>query len=221
MSAIVDYKSKYLALRQRYQEDVEVSFRLGYEQGTQDSQMQQMQDQQQQLVDQQAQQAQMEANGMGGDAGQENQDPNAQGAQVQDDSRGVGQQTGAAGAPQGMNGTQLDSHIGELEGLMAKTDYGTDQWETLKKSIDNLKSIKVTLDLNKNAVLIKNIASNLRKSTVIGGRAKHNLAPAAKTAISMQHKIVSELMDTWSKEEKGLPTEISKILQAEGLSKKE
>ena len=61
----------------------------------------------------------------------------------------------------------------------------------------------------------------MKKPVVFAGRAKHNLSAPAKEAVSTQHKIVSELMDTWDKEEKGLPTEISKILQGEGLAKKE
>jgi len=225
--SVVNYKDKYLQLKQKFMESVDVAFRLGYEQGAQATQMQQMQQQSQQIADQQAQQAQMEANGMGGQQpGQDdNQDPSQPGAQIQDDSRGVGQQTGAAaGAPagqSGLGGSELDQHIGQLEGLMAKTEYGTEQWETLNKSITNLKSIKVALDLKKNEQLIKSISSNIRKPLVISGRAKHNLNQPAKEAITMQHKIVNELMENWEKEEQGLPTEISKILQSEGLSKKE
>ena len=224
----VNYKDKYLQLKQRFQESVDVAFRLGFEQGTMAAQQQQMQQQQQQMADQQAQEAQMAAQGMGGESGQDpgqsGQESGQPGAQIQDDSRGVGQQAmGADGnSPQpGMGGSELDQHIGQLEGLMAKSEYGTEQWETLKKSLEGLKSIKVTLDLKKNEQLIKSIGANLKKPLVFSGRAKHNLSAPAKAAVNMQYKIVNELMDTWEAEEKGLPTEIQKILQGEGLSKKE
>lgn len=222
----INYKDKYLQLKQRFMESVEVAFRLGYEQGAQATQMQQMQQQQQQVADQQAQAAQMAANGMGGQPGQDDgsQDSNEPGAEIQDDSRGVGQQTGAANGgaqPQDMGGSELDQHIGQLENLMAKAEYGTEQWETLKKSIDSLKSIKIAFDLKKNEQLIKSIGANLKKPFKFSARANHNLPSHSKEAMSMQHKIINDLMDTWSKEEQGLPTEISKIIQSEGLSKKE
>jgi hypothetical protein len=195
-------------------ESVDVAFRLGYEQGAQSAQMQQMQQQQQQIA---AKQAQMDTNGINDNQVQDG----SNGAQIQDDSRGVGQQTGAAGAPQGMSGSELDNHINELEGLMQKSEYGTDQWETLKKSVDNLKAIKVKMDLSLNQDLIKSIGRNLNKPLVITGRAKHNMSDNSKNALTLQHKIVGEIMDTWTKEEAGLPTDIIKILQTEGLSKKE
>lgn len=226
----VNYKDKYLQLKQRFMESVDVAFRLGFEQGTQAAQMQQMQEQQQQIADQQAQQAQMAANGgqpgqpgqddgMGGDPSQGNPTQGgAPGAQIQDDSRGVGQQTGAAG---GMGGSELDQHIGELEGLMAKSEYGSQDWEVLHKQISICKSAKLQADMKKNEILIKSIGTNLRKPLKLNPRANHNMAHPAKAALSLQQQIVGGIMDTWEKEEKGLPTEISKILATEGLTKKE
>lgn len=224
----VNYKDKYLQLRQRFEESVDVAFRLGYEQGAQAAQMQQMQDQAQQMADQQAAEAQAAAQGGigpdgqpvgGGAPGQEGEQP---GAQIQDDSRGVGQQAAGSG---GLNagGSELDQHIGELEGLMAKAEYGTENWEVLKKSLDGLKNIKVSIDLKKNEVLIKSIGENLKKKKplVLNPRAKHNLNDNSKAALSLQHKIVEGIMDTMDKEAKGLPTQISEILRSEGLSKKE
>lgn len=207
-------------------ESVDVAFRLGYEQGAQQAQMQQMQEQQQQIADQQAQEAQMAANGMGPDGqpqpGQEGGQPGQPGAQIQDDSRGVGQQAQGTGGMQA-GGSELDQHIGELEGLMAKAEYGTENWEVLKKSLDGLKNIKVSFDLKKNEALIKSIGENLRKKKplVLNPRAKHNLGEPQKAALSLQHKIVGDIMDTWDKEAKGIPTQITEILQSEGLSKKE
>lgn len=226
----INYKDKYLQLRARFEESIDVSFRLGFEQGAQAAQQQQMQQQAQQVADQQAQAAQLAAGGQPGAPGQEAQpeqdpsqpsQPSQPGAQLQEDSRGVGQQTGAAGAPQGMGGSELDQHIGELEGLMAKSEYGTPEWETLNKSIDKLKSIKVSMDFSKGQDLIKSIGRNLNRPLNISGRAKHNLTVPAKNALGLQHKIVNDLMDTWSREEAGLPTAVSAILASENLTKKE
>lgn len=218
----VNYKEKYLALKQRFQESVDVAFRLGFEQGAQAQQQQQMQDQQQQIADQQAAQAQAAAGGgqFGGDGG-EGQPPGADqgGAQLSEDSRGVGQQAQGAGGSAGPS--ELDNHIGELEGLMAKAEYGTEGWETLKKSLDTLKSYKAQIDFKKNEQLIKSIGENLRKPLKLNIKANHNMAPQAKSALSLQHKIVGEIMDQWEKEEKGIPTEITKILQSESIVKKE
>jgi hypothetical protein len=216
----VNYKQKYQQLKQRFMESVDVAFRLGYEQGAQQAQMQQMQQQQQQVADQQSQEAQSTAQGsedpsQDGQPGQEGQQPD--GAQIQDSSRGVGQQA------QGAGGSELDSHIGELEGLMAKAEYGTESWETLNNSIAKLKSIKVSLDLKKNEALIKSIGANLKakKPLVLNPRAKHNLTEPAKAALTMQHKIVEGIMETMEKESQGLPTDIVEILRFEGLTKKE
>ena len=229
----VNYKQKYDQLKQRFQESIDVAFRLGYEQGAQQQQQQQMQDQQQQMADQQAAEAQAAAGGgqFGGGSpgegggGAPGDDPNSAppgGAQMSEDSRGVGQQAqGAGGMAGGAGGSELDSHIGELEGLMAKAEYGTEGWETLKKSIDTLKSYKSQVDFKKNEQLIKSIGANLRKPLKLNVKANHNIAPQAKAALSLQHKIVGDIMDQWDKEEKGIPTEITKILQSESIVKKE
>lgn len=222
--SVVNYKSKYLQLRARFEESIDVAFRLGFEQGAQAAQQQQMQQQAQDMANQQAQQAQLQASGMNGqpsqDSGQEDQQ-GPQGAQIQDDSRGVGQQTGAAGAPQGMGGSQLDQHIGELEDVMNKAEYGSPEWEKLHKSIDKLKSIKVTMDYNNNQELIKSIGHNLRNPLKLNTKAQHNMSHPAKEALGLQHKIVNDLMDTWTREEQGLPTSIVEVLQSESLTKKD
>lgn len=222
----VNYKEKYLQLKQRFQESVDVAFRLGYEQGAQAQQQQQMQQQQQQVADQQAAQAQAAAGGgqFGGDPGEGGEDQGAApggapGAQLSEDSRGVGQQAQGAGGTAGPS--ELDNHIGELEGLMAKAEYGTEGWETLKKSIDTLKSYKSAVDFKKNEQLIKSIGENLRKPLKLNIKANHNIAPNAKSALTLQHKIVGDIMDQWDKEEKGIPTEITKILASESLVKKD
>ena len=213
-----NYKEKYLALKQRFQESVDVAFRLGFEQGSQAQQQQQMQQQAQQVADQQAAQAQAAAGGSQFGDGQEGQD---QGSQMSEDSRGVGQQAQGANGGAGTGPSELDNHIGELEGLMAKTEYGTDGWETLKKSIDTLKSYKSAIDFKKNEQLIKSIGENLRKPLKLNAIANHNIAPQAKNALSLQHKIVGDIMNQWEKEEKGIPTEITKILQSESIVKKD
>jgi hypothetical protein len=55
----IDYKEKYLDLRDKFLKSTDVAWRLGYEQGLKDSQIQQAQQQQQQMQMQQAQMQQM------------------------------------------------------------------------------------------------------------------------------------------------------------------
>lgn len=75
----IDYKDKYLDLRDKFLKSTDVAFRLGYEQGLKDAQQQQAQMQ----VQQQQQMAQMQQMG-------QQQDPNA--GQPQDPNMGQDQQ---------------------------------------------------------------------------------------------------------------------------------
>ena len=94
---LVDYKAKYLDLKTKYQETCDLSWRLGYEQGLKDAQLEQVQ-QQQAEADQMA----MAANGQPqpGQPGEEGEQPGGQPGQ------------GEAPQSQNPNGDELDSqHI--------------------------------------------------------------------------------------------------------------
>ena len=124
-----DWKLKYQDLKLKFMDAVDVSFRLGMEQGLQQAQMQQAQ--QQQADAQAAQQAAMGQ--QPGQPGQEGQDMNS---------------------PESPDGSELDSHIGQLEGMLNKSKQGSPEQGALQKSLDGIRAFQSNLRQ----------ASELRKS---------------------------------------------------------
>lgn len=185
----IDYREKYQALKLKFQSSVDLSFRLGYEQGQQDAQVEQMQ--QAQLAHQQAQMApQVDENGQPIE-GDQQQDPNAEQAQ----------------------GSELDQHISQLEGMLGKSELNMDD---LKKVVNDLKFAQ---EMKKSDKAVKTIAKNVGRFA-ISKQASSNLSPSAQKAVTMQEKIVQDIMKSWQEEESTASKEISKVLNREGLSKK-
>lgn len=216
----INYKAKYEQLKQRYMNDLDVAFRLGVEQGMQQAQVEQAQEAAAQA------QAQAEAAANGGMSGQDGEQ-GAPGEEGGEEQGAPGEQPGntASAHP---DGSELDQHIAELEGLLGKTEYGTEQYEMLKKSLDGVKSlrngIKLKSDLAKGDAAIKVIAKALgndRGIKVMSKQASHNLSSNAKAAVSMQQKIVDEVMKSWNDEANGAAKIIQQIVNQEGASKKE
>lgn len=202
MSAEINYKNKYMELRSRYMDDLEMSFRLGFEQGGQQAQQDQMMQQQQQAQEVEMAAAQGMAQGQPGQPGQ----PGAGGPEQPPQ---PGQE---AGAPQG---SELDQHISKLEGMIAKAENLTP--EELSKSINDLKQLqknwKEQADLRKSAEAIKGIAKALHKPQFkLTKQASINLNSTAKAAVSMQHQIVNDVMKKMEEEEKRAGTDIKKLL---------
>jgi hypothetical protein len=212
MSAEINYKNKYMELRAKYLNDLDMSFRLGFEQGGMQAQQDQMAQQQ---ADQQAMEAQMQAQDAGGM-------PSEGGAPGQPGQ--PGQETGGApGQPGEADGSELDQHIGKLESMLGKP--GGAKPEDIQKSIQELKAFRKaelqTIELRKSAAAIKGIAKALHKPKFkMNAIASHNLKDNAKQAVSMQHKIVTDVMAKMEMEEKRATTDISKLLEIEGLTKK-
>lgn len=214
MSAEVNYKNKYMALRAKYMADVDMSFRLGMEQGA-------MQEQQNQMAEQQAQQQAAEQAAMagqgqpGGNFGDEQPGQPAEGA--------PGEQPNDAAAGQG--GSELDQHISQLEGLIAKSESMSSNPE-IKKSLENLKTMRKNelfkIEMRKSDMAVKGIARALHKPAFkFGVQASHNLNANAKQAVSLQHKIVNDVLAKMQEEESRASTDIKNILSVEGLTKKE
>lgn len=192
----VNYKSKYMALRAKYIEDVDMAFRLGMEQGIQQAQQDQM--------------AQQQANA------QAMQQAGVQNEEVQSEAQPTEQvgQDPSAGQP-----TELDQHISKLEGMLS----GSKDPE-IKKSIDGLivmrKAELQAIQFKKSEEAIKGIAKALHKpSFKMSVQASHNLTNSAKAAVSMQHKIVNDVMAKMEEEEKKASKSIKDILNVESLSK--
>lgn len=235
MSGEINWKQKYQELKSKYMNSVDMAFRLGVEEGMKQSQ-----------VDQAAQDqadAQMQQEAMAGGA-----DPNAAGSQDQNnngapgvpqDPTGGEDRSGAPsaqpGAPAGVpmqesenpQGSELDQHIATLEGMLKKNEdvEGFDA-ESVLKSINGLKQLKSSMvqqhELRKSAQAIPKIAKALHKPQFkFGVQAQHNLSSNAKNAVSMQHKIVNDVMQKMQEEEAKASKDILSTLSVEGIVKGE
>ena len=227
MPAEINYKNKYLELRAKYMGDLDMAFRLGFEQGKQ-------QQQQNQVAEQQAQAMQLQEAALQGQAG-----PGGEGGGG-DFGGGGGEKPGNESAPGGeatpggqptspqnaapeAGGSEIDKHIATLEGLIGTGGAPSNPGD-IKKSIEALKSLRKAqvqaAELKKSQMAIDGIAKALHKPKFkMTAQASHNLNSNAKTAVSMQHKIVKDLMEKMEQEEARATNSISKVLDVEGLTK--
>jgi hypothetical protein len=223
MSGEINWKQKYRELKAKYMESVDAAFRVGFEQGQQQASQQQAQ-QQQQMAQQQAMGGQP---GAGGAPGQEAQGPEAGDfADQQDPGPSVPPAGGQGIQPmqdsEHPDGSELDQHIAKLESMLQKGEDVT----VLIKAINDIKvlqkSQKEQLELRKSARAIPEIAKALHKPAFkLGVQASHNLKTAQKSAVTMQHKIVTDIMSKWEVEERNASKDILSQLNIEGLTKKE
>src|ERR1035437_115374 len=209
MSGEVNWKGKYTELKSKFMKSVDMAFRLGFEQGQQQAQLDQAAQQQQQ---QQEMEAQAQGAQPGGGAPGEEAAP--------------GQEAAAPGQPPQESahpdGTELDQHIAKLEGMLGKSEISS---MDLQKAVAGFKQfqaeIKQAEELRKSDMAITGIAKALhRPSFKIGKVAAHNMTDNAKTAVSMQQKIVTDMMKSWAEEESKAKNDISNILGVEGLTNK-
>ena len=210
MSGELNYKSKYMELRSKYLNDIDVAFRLGFEQGQQQAAQDQMAQAQQQQAEMEAAQAQM----MQGQPGQEM-------APGQEVAPGEQPMEGQPQDPMAGQPTELDQHIAKLESMIQKSED-----QDLKKSLQELVMVRKAelqaIQMKKSDQAIKGIVKALHKPAFkLGVQASHNLNSNAKQAVSMQHKIVSDLMEKMEAEEKRASADIKSLLNIEGLTKKE
>lgn len=196
------YKQKYKELKLKYMNSVETAFRLGFEQGKQQAQMDSMAQEQQQAMDS------MNAQNMQPQDGQNPEAPQEE-----------GQEQPMSAHPEG---SELDQHIAELEGLLGKSELKADDLQKAlgKLKEDRKKSIQET-ELKKSAQAIKGIAKNLHKPQFkMSKEASHNVTDNSKKALSMQQQIVSDVMKAWTEEESKASNDISNILNIEGVTDK-
>lgn len=210
----INYREKYKELKLKVKDLADLSFRLGVEEGLRQGQIQQQQQQQQEMEMQQAQMAmQAQQGGQPGQPGQPGQedpqqgDPNAQPGQ------------------EASNGSELDSHIAQLESMIQKSDTAAPEYQALKKSLDSVKAFQADLrqkyDLKKGEQSIKAIGKALKKPFTINKRAESNLSQSAKGAIGSQEKLVQDIMKGWADEEKTVLAQVNKTLGIEGVLNKE
>lgn len=124
-----------------------------------------------------------------------------------------GQATGAPGqAAQPDEGEsqpqedELDQSIAELESLIAKTENSGN----LKKSLDHLKTKRVKA---KEAKMFKSMA----KQTASNGW--KNLSHTQRQAVTLQEKIVKNVLTKWEQEENKTTDAITRLLGTEALTK--
>lgn len=199
MAAEINYKSKYLELRSKYINDIDVAFRLGFEQGLNQAKQEQALSAQEQMAaaEQQAQ----------GQQGQEEPSQEEQQQQQQE----MQEQENA--------GSELDQHIGNLEQALQGSKDPEVQ-KSLKALIDLRKKEKFELQMKKSDLAIKEISKALHKpSFKMSTQAQHNMNDNAKKAVTLQHKIVNDIMKAWEKEETRASNDIKNILNIENLIK--
>jgi hypothetical protein len=232
MAGEINYKQKYQELKAKYMNAVDVAFRLGFEEGSKQSQM----DQANQQMQEQA--AAEQAGGQPGEPGAENNNgapgtpdqgaaPDKSGApsvQPSPAEAAPGAPT-AGGAPmkesEHPEGSELDRHISELEAMIKKSEEPNDD---LQKSLDMIKSIRENMifreEMKKSSEAIPAIAKALHKPQFkFGVQAAHNLSSTAKSSVSMHHKIVNSIMEKWEKEESKAHKDILSALNVEGVTK--
>jgi RNA-binding protein YhbY len=189
-----DWKLKYEDLKLKFMDAVDVSFRLGMEQGLQQAQVQQAQ----QASAEAAQAAQM---------GQPGEDPNSQ---------------MEPGQPQS-DGSELDQHIGTLESMLSSSKPGSPEQSNLQKSLDGIKAFQSDLkqksDLKKSEAAIKAIGKAMKPAFTLGKAATKNLSESGKKALNMQEQIVADMMKSFAEEEKTAAESITKTLGLEQLLK--
>lgn len=204
-----DYKNKYKELRAKYMNNVDLAFRIGFEQGVQQAQQQQALDAQAQAN---AEKQQMQ-NGM--QPGSDPQDPSATAPSE------PGQENPSAPpvSPEQAGGSELDQHIGKLESMLG-SDSSPEVQKSLHAIISLRKSEKDAAEMKKSQIAIAGIAKALHKPVFkIGVQASHNLTDNAKKAVSMQSKIVNDVMKSWEAQENKAKNSLESILNIEGLIK--
>jgi hypothetical protein len=200
--AEINWKSKYTELKAKYMNDVDTAYRLGCEQGMQMAQQQQAQEQAAQ-----AQAAQQQQQGATASEG------------AQDNGEG-----GAANGEQVPGDTsqpassELDQHIAQLEGMVKKSELTSDDLQSMRKSFE---ALKFGIEMKKSDAAVKGIAKAIRaKSPVtLSKSATANLSHNQKNALSMQEKIVSDIMSQWDSQETSLAKSISDIVASAGHKK--
>lgn len=228
MAGEINYRQKYQELKAKYMNAVDVAFRLGFEEGSKQSQLDQAN---QQLADAQAAQQNAQPGAPGADPSQNNNGAPGtpdQGAAPDKSGAPSVQPTPSAGAaPVPMaesehpEGSELDQHIAKLESMIAKSE---DPSEDLKKSLEEIKTIRSDMkfreEMKKSAEAIPAIAQALHKPQFkFGVQASHNLSSTAKSSVSMHHKIVNDIMQKWEQEEGKAGKDILSALSVEGITK--
>ncbi len=123
----------------------------------------------------------------------------------------------------GQDGSELDQHIGTLEGMLGQAKPGSIEQEGLKKSLNEIKAIKSNMkqkyELRKSEEAIKAIGKSVKPPFTLSKTATNNLSDHGKKALNDQEKIVDDLMKSFEEEEKKATESITKTLDFEQILK--
>lgn len=124
---------------------------------------------------------------------------------------------------EGSDGSELDQHIGQLEGMLQNSKPGSIEQEGLQKSLDGIKAVRFSLknayEMKKSEQAIKAIGKALKPAFKLSKAATKNLTEPAKKALSMQEQIVADLMKSMDEEEEQLKNSVTKTLNLEQILK--
>lgn len=187
-----DWKLKYDDLKIKFMDAVDLSFRLGMEQGLQQAQLQQ------------AQQASAQAAQMGGQPGE---DPNAQmeSGQPQNDGSELDQHINT-----------LESMLQKSDPTSPEALSLKKSLEGIKTFQVSLKQAS---DFKKSENAIKAIGKAMQPKFTLSKSATKNMSEPAKKALSMQEQIVADLMKSMDEESSKVTESITKTLGFEHLIK--
>lgn len=210
----INYKSKYQELKLKFMNSVDVAFRLGFEQGMQQVQQQQLQDQAAQAQQAPSQAPESDKTGEAEmEPGNNDQNPDS----TPNDSAHP-------------DGTELDQHIAQLQSMLGKSEPGSDEFMSLKKSLDGIQSVRNELfqsaqnhkneaEMRKAEKAFKAISKAMKPKFSVGVKAKHNLHSNAVKAVHIQEQIVNDLMKAMDEEQTRASGAIADILSNAGVIK--
>jgi hypothetical protein len=185
-----DYKIKYADLKLKFHDAVDVAFRLGFEQGANNAQLQQ------------AQQAQAAA--QPGMPGQPGEDPNAQ------------MEPGSDGSELDQHIGTLESMLGQAKPGSPEQSALQKSLNGIKAFQSNLKQ---AYELKKSEKAIAAIGKAMKAPFTLSKGATKNLSESGKKALNMQEQIVADLMKSMDEEEAKAKESITKTLNLEQLLK--
>jgi len=185
----VDYKAKYLKLRNQMVKNMKRSYTMGYTDGAKEKELEMM------MMEQQQQQAEMEAM-MNQPQVDENGMP-IEGEMPPEEGIDPAMTQGMDDAMLSQD-TEFDMLVGELEDIVAKSEKGG---EALQK-IEKLKRTKNTLKKTMQLKAMSNptaLGKSLRKDRFLKGNAIKNLSKGQVKALTMQKNLVEESMSNFKK----------------------
>jgi len=192
----VDYRRKYMELRAKFLSSLDMAFRMGYEEGGKDAQIDQAMAAMQPQIDPETGQPIQGAPGQPGQPGQQGPEPMPE---------------------------EMDQHIAELEQAVQKAeraggDLSKSEFDlaSIKKALGGIKAYKEHASLAKSLKSIRQLGA-LTRSRQLGLSAQRNLDHHSKIAVSMQNKIVTDVMKKWEEQESKTTKEIANTLGVEGL----